>query len=335
MIFIFELSIFFFSESVTKQEYLSSDKFEVEIEYNDKTLKIKKEIFGEYAFDNSEIHQTLKEGEVVNKSILASSTKLIFNKHVNCDRNVTAQNKNNHKKLVYTCDICHQTLNNKPMLVIHIKQHMNNIMVNECFSKKVSKNENSTNVKCVRPKKVKNKKDLYECEICLKQFSDYSNCRRHIHNHYPNTNIMGRIYKCHICKKIQSRADNLKVHMRIHTQEKPFKCDFCSLTFHRNDTMQLHKKIHQSNQKQMLEKRCNECCLSFYSNATLMRHIKTIHKNTNLYLCYYCQKTYSRKDMLKMHIRSKHTGEKPYHCHVCKKSFFEKSVLNRHEKIHK
>ena len=43
----------------------------------------------------------------------------------------------------------------------------------------------------------------------------------------------GRKYQCPVCGKMSSTSSNLKVHMVIHSNAKPFKCPQCDMTFKR------------------------------------------------------------------------------------------------------
>lgn len=52
-------------------------------------------------------------------------------------------------------------------------------------------------------------------------------------------------FKCAICCKLFERKQTLKIHMRVHTREKPFACNICNRQFSVCSNLKRHvKNIH-------------------------------------------------------------------------------------------
>lgn len=47
---------------------------------------------------------------------------------------------------------------------------------------------------------------------------------------------------CHICKRILSNRNNLKMHYRVHTGERPFKCTYCNYSATKGFNLRSHIK---------------------------------------------------------------------------------------------
>ncbi|XP_014780692.1 zinc finger protein 271 [Octopus bimaculoides] len=112
-----------------------------------------------------------------------------------------------------------------------------------------------------------------------------------------------RINKCPYCNKFKSSPAQLKIHLRIHTGERPFVC-------------------------------CGKGCeKTFARNEELTRHLR-IHTGYRPYICRVCQRRFGRKDHLRKHeithqsIRDK----KVYVCLVdgCTQSYTRSDALARH-----
>ena len=58
-------------------------------------------------------------------------------------------------------------------------------------------------------------------------------------------------HECDVCEKRFTRADSLKTHMRIHTNERPYECDVCEKRFTTSGNLTNHMCIH-TNEKQVL-----------------------------------------------------------------------------------
>ena len=67
-------------------------------------------------------------------------------------------------------------------------------------------------------KGVKKKRGQHECDVCGKMFLSPSKLAVHMRTH---TNE--RPYECDVCEKHFTQSGSLKAHMRIHTNEKPYE----------------------------------------------------------------------------------------------------------------
>merc|ERR1711860_174737 len=89
--------------------------------------------------------------------------------------------------------------------------------------------------------------------------------------------------ECQICGKVVQRMD---LHMKVHSEFKPFKCELCNKAF-------------------------------TYSSR-LSNHIRTTHTGTKPFKCKLCDKRFSQLSNLSSHMQT-HAGsrQKSFKCEIC------------------
>ncbi|CAJ1062592.1 zinc finger protein 574 isoform X2 [Xyrichtys novacula] len=138
---------------------------------------------------------------------------------------------------------------------------------------------------------------------CRRRFTSNSTLEQHVLAHFQGK--LGKSksrprFRCQICHKEFAYNSTFNVHMRTHTDERPFECATCGKRFRQLPHLQDHERI---------------------------------HSGLRPFCCWICGKSFSVAARLTEHART-HSGEKPYPCSHCPAAFRSRSNLDKHFRLH-
>ena len=119
---------------------------------------------------------------------------------------------------------------------------------------------------CVEPLQgSSNKHDLvrgaanYPCHLCGRLFKSVSNRNLHVREVHANT----RAYRCDICSFSTQHKRALDMHMRLHSDEKPYHCPFCLYRAKRSFEITKHAQAMHDNGRPKRKRREEEIAREF------------------------------------------------------------------------
>ncbi|CAG2055409.1 unnamed protein product [Timema podura] len=273
-----------------------------------------------------------------------------------------------HKSRTVECPICGKTVGARGFK-FHLNQHKNTNLFVCVTCVKVFPNENELKSHtsahshekqhlcetCGKSFKIKTAmmehlrvhlndedKEKFECDTCHTLYSSKNILKRHMILH---DKAKEKKYACETCGKTFFKLPNLRLHIKVHSEDRPFKCSYCSMAFKWKKNLDTHTSIHglatdnPSKDDERIRKatprvQCEVCGKYLASKWNLSVHMKRHNGNfTGSHMCHICGKTLCDSQAMSRHLKV-HMGIKPFECKICNKHFGTKMSRDDHERTH-
>ena len=238
---------------------------------------------------------------------------------------LTKHQKTHPEKTNVRCDICLLKFPNNESLKDHRPLCFLEMCTCSFCGQKFTKGNGRLNLRAHKKRGCKN--GPFKCEFCIHRFTNEEYLNKHVHDKHKNPVRVDMLYTCHLCQKTFRNKNNLIIHERGHTGEKPFACDECDEKYHSQKDLREHKQIHSK-----LAVQCDVCEEKFTFSKQLRHHEKTGCIKGN-FPCDKCKKRFVSEDKMRRHRRSEHPIDF-FHCKFCEQKFKFRRYLKKHEIVY-
>ena len=245
------------------------------------------------------------------------STRLKLDNHINVHLN-----RRPHK-----CSTCNATFTSNKNLCRHLKNHT--VESERKFGCPHCPKRCNTRRHIESHIRMHTNERRFKCSECEKTYKYDAQLRIHHRLH------TGQRFHCEVCKKPFVDKAEMKRHMVIHSDLRPYKCDTCGAAFKRKGVLNAHISRH-GNLFNITKEECTICGQKLKFKHYLKKHMEIHDPNRPSFKCHVCGKVVATKKSLRRHMENtcpnlKHSE---YPCDICEKSFRAKAYLWKHKKQH-
>ncbi|XP_063052912.1 zinc finger protein 423 [Engraulis encrasicolus] len=180
----------------------------------------------------------------------------------------------------------------------------------------------------------------FKCTFCSRLFKHKRSRDRHVKLHTGD-----KKYSCQECEAAFSRSDHLKIHLKTHSSSKPFKCSVCKRGFSSTSSLQSHMQAHRKNKehKDLKESGGRKSGSGAGSGGSagsgasdaggVDGDLHDLLPDQDLYMCDYCEETFSQTDELEKHVLTRHpqlSDRAELQCIHCPEIFGDEGALLSH-----
>ncbi|RZF42281.1 hypothetical protein LSTR_LSTR003899 [Laodelphax striatellus] len=228
-------------------------------------------------------------------------------------------------RTTYECLICGKVIiNHKGNFKQHVRSHTD-------FCCKVCGKKFNDALRLKKHSELHTKKKTYKCDVCPKAFR----VPHHLAMHKERAHMSVKKYNCTNCDRVFASRGELMSHIRWSHMgpERPFECELCQKTFAYKNNLKIHMRIHTNDKPYA----CKVCGRAFTQSSSLKMHM-TVHScNRNVFKCGACDKSFPYASNLKLHVKSAHSGLNPARrksttcaCQLCGLGFTHRNSLKAH-----
>ena len=211
----------------------------------------------------------------------------------------------------------------KPVKVRGPTNHSQALALKKGPKAKKAKTQDRTERKQGADSKSEGKSKTRSCPHCGREFTNAKNLRSHVRVHSEV-----KPYTCDQCSAAFVRSSDLNRHKKTHTGEKAYKCQLCHSAFADSSKLRIHMRVH-TGEKPF---KCNLCHEAFSQASQYERH-RRVHSGERPFQCQYCPSSFTMNSDYRRHLRI-HTGERPFMCEYCPATFPEGKNLRIHMRTH-